>query len=80
MSNVKGKHFSEYDVIVVGSGIAGMFAAIKASRFARVCLVTKDAPNNTNTWLAQGGIAAAQLMMTARSSICRILFSRRRAV
>jgi len=60
MINVQGKQpCYEYDVIVVGSGIAGMFAAIKAARFARVCLVTKDAPYHTNTWLAQGGIAAA---------------------
>ncbi|NLX91783.1 MAG: L-aspartate oxidase [Firmicutes bacterium] len=59
MENAKGTYSSGYDVVVVGSGIAGMLAAIKASRFARVCLLTKDALNNTNTWLAQGGIAAA---------------------
>ena len=59
MRDDKGKQIYEYDVIVVGSGIAGMFAAIKAARFARVCLLTKDAPYHTSTWLAQGGIAAA---------------------
>ena len=59
MLNVQGKNPAAYDVIVVGSGIAGMFAAIKAARFARVCLVTKDAHYHSNTWFAQGGIAAA---------------------
>ena len=59
MAKINDKYHHEYDVLIVGSGIAGLFAAIKAARFARVCLLTKDAPYNTNTWLAQGGIAAA---------------------
>jgi len=50
---------SIFDVIVVGSGIAGLYAARKAAKFARVCLVTKGLLSDTNTWLAQGGIAAA---------------------
>jgi L-aspartate oxidase len=49
----------DFDVIVVGSGIAGLYAALKAAAFARVCLVSKGRLQETNTWLAQGGIAAA---------------------
>lgn len=49
----------EYDVLIIGSGIGGMVAALKIAPWARVCLLTKDALYNTNTWLAQGGIAAA---------------------
>lgn len=55
----KREHPYEFDLIVVGSGVAALFTAIKAARFCRVCLLTKDALCHSNTWLAQGGIAAA---------------------
>lgn len=49
----------ECDVLVVGSGIAGLTAALHAAAFARVLLVTKAQLTETNTWYAQGGIAGA---------------------
>jgi len=48
-----------YDLIIVGSGVAGIYAAIKAARFAKVCIIAKDWLNVCNTYMAQGGIAAA---------------------
>src|SRR4030088_893033 len=48
-----------YDVIVVGSGIAGLTAALTASQRARVAVVTKSTLDDGATRLAQGGIAAA---------------------
>ncbi len=48
------------DVLVVGSGIAGHCAALSAEAAgARVLVVTKDTPLESNTLYAQGGIAAA---------------------
>jgi L-aspartate oxidase len=48
------------DVIVVGSGIAGLRAAVDlAQAGASVAVLTKDAPTDSNTGFAQGGIAAA---------------------
>ncbi len=47
----------ETDVLVLGSGIAGLSFAIKAAELGSVCIVTKAASSNSNTWLAQGGIA-----------------------
>lgn len=50
----------EADVIVVGSGIAGLTAALDMrSRVGRVLLVTKDSLSSGSTVWAQGGIAAA---------------------
>ncbi len=46
-------------VVVVGSGIAGLVAAIVASRTCQVTLVTKAELAESNTRYAQGGIAAA---------------------
>lgn len=48
------------DVLVVGSGIAGLSAAIKiAKRFPdrNVCVLTKSAAADSNTQYAQGGIS-----------------------
>ena len=48
------------DYLVAGSGIAGLRAAIElAEAGARVVVLTKDAPVDSNTWEAQGGIAVA---------------------
>ncbi|MBN1341116.1 MAG: L-aspartate oxidase [Phycisphaerae bacterium] len=45
------------DVLVIGGGIAGLRAAIEASRYGDVLVVTKSGPFRSNTAFAQGGIA-----------------------
>jgi len=50
------------DVLVLGSGIAGLSAALAAARDgASVTLATKATqPEGASTWWAQGGIAVAR--------------------
>jgi len=49
---------NEYDILIIGTGIAGLTAAIKLSEEDyKICLVTRESsPEVTNTNLAQGGI------------------------
>ena len=53
------KH-STYSVIIVGSGIAGLYAAIKLAQTAKVpdgiLLLTKSTLSECNSRYAQGGI------------------------
>ena len=48
----------QHDVLVVGSGIAGLSFALKAASHRRVAVVTKKDRTESNTNYAQGGIAA----------------------
>ena len=47
------------DFLVIGSGIAGLRAAIALAEEGRVVILTKADPRESNTGYAQGGIAAA---------------------
>src|SRR6185295_18402073 len=47
------------DFLVLGSGIAGLRAALGLARHGRVLVVTKDQPSESNTGYAQGGVAVA---------------------
>jgi len=46
------------DFLVVGSGIAGLNFALKVAKYGKVTIVTKKEIMESNTNLAQGGIAA----------------------
>jgi L-aspartate oxidase len=49
----------DFDFIIVGSGIAGLRAAVTLASVGRVLILTKADPTESNTGYAQGGIAAA---------------------
>ena len=47
------------DFLIIGSGLSGLYAAIYASKFGKVALITKSSIQESNSYWAQGGIAAA---------------------
>jgi len=48
----------EFDFLILGSGIAGLFYGLKVAPHGRVAIVTKKDRAESNTNYAQGGIAA----------------------
>ena len=47
------------DFLVIGTGLSGLYAALYASNFGSVCIITKSSIEESNSYWAQGGIAAA---------------------
>jgi L-aspartate oxidase len=52
-------HPPETDFLVIGSGVAGLRAAIELSRHGRVLVLTKGHPLESSSIYAQGGVAVA---------------------
>jgi L-aspartate oxidase len=48
-----------FDFVIIGSGIAGLRAAIDLSKQGSVAVITKSKPDESNTEYAQGGVAVA---------------------
>lgn len=48
----------QFDVLIVGSGASGLNLALELADFARVAVITKSDLHESNTYYAQGGIAA----------------------
>ena len=44
------------DILIVGSGVAGLYCALNLPKDRNITIVTKDAAQNSDSYLAQGGI------------------------
>ena len=48
-----------YDVVIVGSGIAGVYTALQIDSRIKIAIITKETIDISNSVLAQGGIAVS---------------------
>ncbi len=46
----------KYDVIIVGSGVGGLFCALSLPQDKKILVISKDALDGCDSFLAQGGI------------------------
>lgn len=49
----------DYDVVIVGAGIAGLYTALNLDSRLSCLILAKESIDISSSWLAQGGIAAA---------------------
>ncbi len=57
--NIEIKNRLEFDVVIIGSGLAGLYTSLNIDSKHSCCIMTKEGLDISNSWLAQGGIAAA---------------------
>lgn len=70
--------YSKYSVVIIGSGIAGLYLAYKLAKSKNnkdgVLVITKSAVNECNSRLAQGGIVAVMPDVNKADSISSHVF------
>ena len=47
------------DYLIIGTGLSGLYSAMQASRYGTVTLISKSRLTESNSYYAQGGVAAA---------------------
>ena len=57
--SVKAEQTLSYDVVIVGAGLAGIYTALNIDEQFSCLILAKDRIEISNSWYAQGGIAAA---------------------
>ena len=57
--SVRAEWNERFDVVIIGAGIAGLYTALNIDSRYSCCVLAKKSVEISNSWLAQGGIAAA---------------------
>ena len=64
MEKIKEKQ-DQVDVVIVGTGVAGLFAALNLPRDFKIMMITKADLESSDSFLAQGGICVLrEVIMT----------------
>ena len=50
----------QYDIVIIGAGVAGLYASMQFSSDKKVLIINKAYPWECNTYYAQGGISTAR--------------------
>ena len=58
MSHSKSNNVHQHDVLIIGSGAAGLGLALRLADHARVAVISKNKLEEGSTYYAQGGISA----------------------
>lgn len=56
---VKTDKVLPYDIVIIGAGLAGLYTALNIDKRFSCLILAKDRIDSSNSWFAQGGIAAA---------------------
>ena len=72
-AKVPSKWDATYDVVVVGSGFAGLAAAIEAKKAGASCVVLEKMPTAGGNSIINGGILTATGCPSSSSTALRIL-------
>ena len=54
--DLRNNEFIRTDVVIVGSGVAGTFAALCLPKDKKVLVITKEKIRESDSYLAQGGV------------------------
>jgi len=58
-NRLRRKKALRYDVVIIGAGVAGLYAAIGLPKHLKVLVISKSHPWECNTYYAQGGVTTA---------------------
>ncbi len=53
------------DIVIVGSGVAGLYCALNLPEYKKITIVTKDEAPKSDSFLAQGGIDVDKFSKTS---------------
>ena len=64
--------YYQYDVLIIGSGAAGLTTALTLPRHLRIAVLSKGDLSSGSTYWAQGGVAAESARIREVSTMSRV--------